>query len=398
MSAKGTPVRPYRSVVFLSMRIARTRILGSLCACIVVGLLALGLWPFHQPKNQVRWLASRHGLALGARNSIWSTDVVKRTNASGDDGSCSIEVWLQPSVTNDTGVILAFYDPETGQLFSVNQELTDLVIRREERRGWRRTVSKKGYAEEIFHANRPVFITITSGIQGTMVYADGSPFKTLASFRFSSKDFVGRLTVGDSPVTSHGWSGQLRGLALYRQDLTAAQVRRHYDEWTRAGRPDLADTPRLFSLYLFAEGTGNVAHSASATGVPLFIPARYSIVNKILLEAPWNAFRGTWDYWRDIAINVGGFVPLGLFAAAYLSLRMPNRWATIGAIALGAAISLTIESVQVFLPTRDSDMTDVITNTLGTCIGAAMLQWSPVRCALDYVLDLWELVARRLPI
>ena len=41
------------------------KVLGLLCAVVLVIILIAGLWPFHAPKNQVSWLSNSNGLHFG---------------------------------------------------------------------------------------------------------------------------------------------------------------------------------------------------------------------------------------------------------------------------------------------------------------------------------------------
>ena len=380
------------------MTVVRTRILGIVCLCLVIGLLVFGLWPFHHPKNQVSWISGGDGLRLGRRATIVSDGPLK-IGSSGPNRACSVEVWLQPNRENDSGTIVAFYDSSTGQVFSIRQELTDLVLQTD-RRG---QLGERENVNRIFRTATPVFLTIASGDQGTAVYMNGRFVQMLRDFRFTSDDLSRQLILGDSPFQPDGWSGKFFGLALYRTALSSTQAHRHYECRMQAGRLDGNDEAKeedgLAALYPFSERSGDVARSAHSTAVELRIPERYSILDKTLLEAPWKAYRPTLDYWNDVAVNVLGFVPFGLFAAAFFSAIAPKHWpsgrAMFVAIAAGWAISLTIETMQVFLPTRDSDMTDVITNTIGTCIGVALFRLHAARYAIDRFLDVGEFAIQR---
>jgi len=75
----------------------------------------------------------------------------------------------------------------------------------------------------------------------------------------------------------------------------------------------------------------------------------------------------------DILANVLLYIPLGLFAATRLRLGRVNRGVAFGvSLVHGFALTVAVEAVQFYLITRVCDAQDVLSNTLGTAIGAAL--------------------------
>jgi glycopeptide antibiotics resistance protein len=66
----------------------------------------------------------------------------------------------------------------------------------------------------------------------------------------------------------------------------------------------------------------------------------------------------------EFLANVAMFLPIGLF---FLLLFGRRRWWL--AILLGFLLTVTIETSQIFIPGRVSDIRDVISNTTGAIVG-----------------------------
>lgn len=353
------------------------RLLAASCAAILCGILLLCLWPLTpHPKNQVAWLENGNGLRFGRYGTILSVDAFKPADLGGG-APCSLEIWSKPRSIYDINIttMLAFYSPEKLVSFSLRQSTSDLVFQRQNR-NWQGRVSEVHIdADDVLRQGTAAFITVTAGAQGTAIYVDGALAKSSSHFGLSNRDFAGQLVVGNSPVANDSWTGDLRGLAIYDRELTSMEVIEHFNSWTKNGRPAISEKEGRTALYLFDERAENVIHNRAGSAPDLYIPDHYLVMRQPLLKVPWKEYDPRWDYYEDVLTNIAGFIPLGFVFCAYFSTALHLKRTKLLTILLGFTVSLTIEVLQAFIPTRNSGMTDVITNTLGTAIGAMVFQW-----------------------
>ncbi len=337
----------------------KNKLLGIICAAVLCTILSLGLWPFHPPRNEVAWMADHWGLRLGRYGTVMGTG----TFPLSDSPDSSLEIWVRPKLIWNSGTLISFSTPDNLLQYSLRQSQTSLVVA---------AAAAKLHFKDIFRRSRSAFLTITSGHEGTCVYADGLLVANCASFPLSSGQLAGRLILGDSPGQPDSWAGELLGLAISHRQLNANQVFRNFSAWTQSGRPAAGGEDQLTALYLFDEGRGRQVRNQAGPGLDLYIPEEYKVADKITLEPFWTEFSMSRSYWSAALKNIVGFVPLGFCFYGYLSTWAPDKRAMLLTVLLGTAVSVTIEILQAFLPTRDSGTTDILTNTLGTWIGVGV--------------------------
>ena len=351
----------------LPRRIANKLLLLA-CFLILCGILVAGLSPFTPHlKNQVRWLDGQNGLYFGRHASILSSAPLQVEGPP--DGPCSVEIWLQPGLSDDYNTMLAFQTAKTPLQFRIQQSGNALVLSRQVANSDQQT-SNLIYMAGVFRQVTPLLITVTAGAQATSVYLNGVLTRSSMDFGLTRHDLNGGIVVGNSPVGNDSWSGVLRGIGIYNRELTADEVRLDYDEWRRSGQPENLEEKNAVAIYAFTERSGNVVHSQVPAAVDLQIPDHYLVLYPFFLRPFWTNWSWHWAFWKDGLINVAGFMPLGFFFCAYFSLSRPISRAIVITIIFGCAISFIIEATQFYLPTRDSDSMDVINNMLGTLLGA----------------------------
>jgi VanZ family protein len=351
------------------------RVVQALCICIVCGMLCAGLWPFHSPANQVHWLKDGNGLVFGRYGSIVSAGAF-HASAAKDSDSGSLELWVEPQRLDSKRTILSFDESEhIGTPFSLRQNKDGLIVTRYniDDRGIVRTAWFG--VKSIFRENEPAFVTVTVEPRDTLVYVDGTLAAATPVLGSSDNNLTGRLVLANSPSVSDSWSGRILGLAIFQHQLTPAEVMQNYASWTKNQHPLIAEGEAPAALYLFSERGGDIARNELDPTTNLNIPAHYSVLHPLFLSSVRRDYKSTWTYWKDVGVNIVGFIPLGFCVLAYLASVRSMKRAVVTTVALGFSISVTIEVLQSFLPTRSSGMTDIITNTIGTVIGVVLYRW-----------------------
>lgn len=357
------------------------RTLSLLVLCVV---LVAGLWPFHAPGNAVSWLKDENGVRFGRYGTLVSRGPF-RAVPSQNDTLCSLEIWLTPGPVTSAGTILAFdssSDPRTP--LSLRQYGSSVAIQRYmideqgmPQRPWLKV-------DRVFREGERVLLTVTSGRGATTIYVNGVLAGRSSTLGLFNRDLTGRLVLANSTV-DQSWPGEINQLAIYNRELTPTQVKRHFESGMRDQRPTALGDEAPTALYLFNERDGKIAHNQMDPETDLMMPTKYFVLHPAFLGPLWDQFHDSgaaWtrrSYWQDIAVNVIGFIPVGFVFMAYVvSVRNLQRSALV-VIMAGFALSFTIETLQHFLPTRDSGITDLVTNTMGTAIGVALYRLSWVQ-------------------
>ena len=166
------------------------------------------------------------------------------------------------------------------------------------------------------------------------------------------------------------------GLAIYNRVLSSDQVFKNYEEWTgKAARSISADDGCLGS-YSFTERKGTEVRNAMNATDTLTIPQMFKPVQRKTLYPLRSEFRLDLSSIQDITTNILGFIPFGFFFSALLLkiTRLRRLPAYLLIAILGTGLSFAIELIQAYLPTRDPSLVDVIMNSAGTILGAAVYQ------------------------
>ena len=163
------------------------------------------------------------------------------------------------------------------------------------------------------------------------------------------------------------WNSQLRPSVISTIKLKGL---RHTMRNVIASTPiDLRRISNLIAWLLFLVSTLIILHLTLK-------PYNFAFVTVLSEYGPSQLFylflRGPSDP-ADVVNNIVLFMPFGV-GLAWLLTQRRDRWAVALAatVVLAMSLSLSVELLQLFLPTRTSTPFDVLTNTLGAGLGAIL--------------------------
>lgn len=371
-------------LIFNSMH-CKKNILGAVCIGILSGILLAGLLPLDfRPVNNVRRMPAGRGLHFDGPDSrspnkaggmAFTPDLLTHPDSRVfQKGEITIELWLKPDIEPDSDVprVAAFYDSDNEEKLIIGQWKTDVLawVRQPQYR------CSKPYrhigASSAMHPAKENFVTVTSDKAGTSIYLDGKLIKFAKGFRLlGEKDTLAgyQVILGNSADIVRPWSGEILGFALFGYALSDEEALSSYRQWTQDSGLITNNSKSVVARYEFNAGYGRRIPNTAGLFNPLIVPDRLVFSRKPLAKPDFCRI-----HISDVTLNLVGFIPLGAVLALYLGSvsNWPRGRACLAAILAGGSISLFIEMVQTCLPTRHSSQMDLICNTLGTMVGAAV--------------------------
>jgi VanZ family protein len=351
----------------------------AICAGVLLVTLFFGLKPkgfrFH---NQVEWLQDKNGINFQNIGMAYSQ---KTLGEIGISDSISIVAELKPFRTGrQLSKIISIVDDEGRELLVFQQwqkgvevVLWDMAQNRMRKIGVGDALSKD--------ASRLTAITIS---KSEMKLFSEKPPGVWRSRRINSPlGFLsrGRLILGLSVNGTSAWRGEIRGLALFKNELSEEMIRACSRVWENtATLSALAKNPPA-ALYLFDAGAGNYIADRSGNGWNLHIPIYPKFFKyEVLMPFP-DSNKIDRGLLLDIIINFFGFFPFGGCAyMLFLSFGSSGRKSAILAVTAALFVSFGIELIQAFIPTRSSQLIDVFFNGAGAW--AAMIL---VRLSMNFI-------------
>lgn len=321
-------------------------------------VLSAGLWPFNFfPVNSAIWNESDNSLSF-RKPSIAYIPVLP-SNLDTQNGF-TIELKIKPlhRYLRTFPRILSI-GTISEELLAVGQWKSGIVFRAfDSCTGGYNEIGYRG----AFSEKRPVHITLSTGPEGTVIFLDGKAVRKEKRPLLSSNSILnGTVVLANDLSGDHPWSGKFYYLSISSGHYT--------------GR-NLSDRKPGGDNLIRIDFTRRDESLTPSNITELIVPQRFSPPHRKVLTPFWVDFRLNRRYFADLILNILGFIPSGLLLGLIFLHSGLKPWKTlIFTFFILFSVSLCIELSQVTLPTRTSQLSDLILNTTGGLSGGLLSLW-----------------------
>ena len=351
---------------------------GSLYFLIVIlfGILFFGLRPKdYNFLNCVTWITDQAGIHLRKYGIVYTNPIIeKKETGFSESNNLSVEIALKlenPS-TKEFNFIAVLHDGNDSNQLLLAQWRSWIIFMNGDDYAHKRKTNRIAVDTALLPKG-PLFLTITTSNNGTKLYCNGKFIQENKNLTLTMPNGrKSRLIVGNSVYGNHSWEGDVFGLVIYRATLNSKDIEFHFDKWSKEHNFSFAKNDKPLVLYCFDEKDGKLALDHAGGNHHLKIPHRMKILKRKILEPDWEKFEYESNYIQDCFLNLVGFIPFGFSLSATL-IRFRgkfNHHVVLKTVFFCFLVSIFIEIVQAWIPSRSSSMSDLILNTCGALIGS----------------------------
>lgn len=325
-----------------------------------ISWLIAGLWPFNFfSKNETFFDSSEKCLSFGVLSSAYlETSSVRNSFLENYRDFIQIDFLIKPSSisTNSIPYILCFSNNQN-ETIVVGQWKSGILVRLTKSD----LITTELWKDSTISFSEKTLISLRYKLDTLFIYIEDNLIDCKKVKIDWSSFFVHGtpLVIGNSDYGDHQWTGDLYNLFIF-YECTSAKF-----SFQNEIKPDTLHS----NVFLSFCRNGN--RNQSGYHLQILTPHFFSPPYRKTLTPPWKDFHAEFYYFADVFLNLTAFVLLGFFTtpiASYLGFGPRN--AVIAALINSLLMSLTIEMLQPFLPSRTSQLSDLFFNTLGGLIGA----------------------------
>jgi hypothetical protein len=282
---------------------------------IFLAILFFGLRPKgFSYSNGINWIADRAGVHFekyGIAHTNHFIEKIEDNRSESNDSPLEISLKIEKPSKNGFNFIFALHNGKDRDQLLLAQYRSWIIFMNGDDYAHKRK-SKRIAFDTALLPGGPLFLTMTTGSDGTKLYCDGKLVQEKKDLTLDlPSGGKSRLLLGNSIHGTNPWEGDVYGLAFYRSTLTDGDIAIHFNRWSHEHNFSFAKTDKPRVLFLFNEKEGEWAHDHAAGNHPLNIPEKFKILERNILEPPWQDFRFDQNNIKDILLNVIGFMPLG---------------------------------------------------------------------------------------